>query len=182
MKCSNCGFEIEEDASFCPECGTKVEVIDSVEEKAEATTEAAEEVKNEEPVEEVKAEEPVEEKVEEVKVEEKTEETTTSSDDDNSRYTIDEGVTYSFTEPNYDAAKNGKNAWACFAGFGCGIGMFLCNPCYLTFICAVVFSIIGLCGKSDKTVFAIIGLVAAAVGLIVQFVLDLISGGLGVLL
>lgn len=39
MKCSNCGVELADDALFCHECGTKVEVVEVVEESAEKVVE-----------------------------------------------------------------------------------------------------------------------------------------------
>lgn len=71
MYCSTCGTKLADNASFCPNCGTKVE-REETPVAAAPVAPVAEEIKVEEPapaVEEVKAEEPAP-AVEEVKVEE----------------------------------------------------------------------------------------------------------------
>lgn len=104
-----------------------------------------------------------------------TEETSQNSYDYNTSY---------YSNDYYDddmPQKQDKFAWACWAGFGCGIGALIINPCCLTTICAIVFSIMGLSGNSDRKVFAIIGLCLAIAAVVFTFAISFTINGIKIL-
>ncbi len=80
--------------------------------------------------------------------------------------------------------KANKSSGISIAALCCGIACFFINPCYLTCIAAIVLGIIGLCQPGKKTL-ATVGLILGGVGIIAQFIVDLVlsifTGGLSFL-
>lgn len=172
MKCGNCGFETEEGVKFCPECGVLLteNVNDSQNISAEKN-DSGERVENP---------------------------TDAKENEDNSEYVINDsdatipeevietkeipqpdvssGVNYNVFEQE---PKKGKFEWAYWAGFFCALGGFVFNPCGLTVVCAITFSIMGLCGGSGKKGFALAGLIIGVFAFIVQALIDFLSMGVG---
>lgn len=85
--------------------------------------------------------------------------------------------TFNYEPEKKDNTKFGEAA--CIVGLVAACVSFFCNTCYVFSLVAIVFNILGLCmGKKNKTL-AIVGISLVPVAIIVQIVIDIITGGIG---
>lgn len=179
MKCASCGFETDDDVRFCPECGTPLEV------SLATTNEDSEKVMDDTPVTNENSETPVTDSMPttaeipfqaQKPAPQETYNYTPEADvksqydyapvaETKSSNDYDPAADY-YEVNNYMPATDENFVWACWVGFGCALGSFCFNPCGLTLVCAFVFSIIGLCGKSRRKGFAIAGLIISGARLL----------------